>query len=297
MRDLVEFRDEELGTDGEPKFARSTSPSGASRSARRSKPPASRSARASRAPSSGTTSAAVRSPTVRTTCAPRARSAPAPCPPASSRGCACRVRWATSAGPRRVWRSPTIDAERNLLLIKGSVPGARNSILEIRRRDAKAPKVPVLGKTDQSRRTGRAVHRAFPPVAGPRDRPRRRRRASPGHRLDPDPRRGLDDHRQGVASEGHRSCPCRRAQRAQPLRRRCRLRPEAASLHGQGQPQSPPQGDALGPLGSRRAWFGRRRRRRGLRDAFDQERRRGARQVGRQAPDPGRSSPARRPAR
>ena len=38
-----------------------------------------------------------------------------------------------------------------------------------------------------------------------------------------------------------------------PLRRRRRLRPEAAPLHGQGQPQSPPPGDALRALGPRRA--------------------------------------------
>ena len=61
---------------------------------------------------------------------------------------------------------------------------------------------------------------------------------------------------------------------AQPLRRRRRLRPEAAPLHRQGQPQSAPQGDARGALGPRRARQHRRPRRRRLRHALDQGRRR-----------------------
>ena len=42
---------------------------------------------------------------------------------ASSRGCGCRARWATSAITQRGLEVADVDAERNLLLIKGSVPG------------------------------------------------------------------------------------------------------------------------------------------------------------------------------
>ena len=85
---------------------------------------------------------------------------------------------------------------------------------------------------------------------------------------------------QGLAAEGHRPRPRRRAQRPPPPRRWRRLRPEAALAHLQGQPQGPPPGAALGVLGPRRPRQHRRARRRGLRGAVDQAGRRGARQVG-----------------
>ena len=80
----------------------------------------------------------------------------------------------------------------------------------------------------------------------------------------PDPGRGRDDHRQGLAPEGHRPRARRRARRPAPLRRRRRLRPEAAPLHLQGQPQGAPQGAARRAHRPRRARHGRRDRRRRL---------------------------------
>ena len=68
----------------------------------------------------------------------------------------------------------------------------------------------------------------------------------------PRPRRGLDDHRQGLEAEGHRPRPRRRAQRPAPPRRWRRVRAEAALAHLQGQSQGPPPGAALGVLGARR---------------------------------------------
>ena len=58
------------------------------------------------------------------------------------------------------------------------------------------------------------LQRALQRDAGPRGRPRRHERAPPGHPLEPDPRRGRDDRRQGLAPEGHRPRPRRRAQRS-----------------------------------------------------------------------------------
>ena len=57
--------------------------------------------------------------------------------------------------------------------------------------------------------------------------------------------------------------------------------PEAAPLHGQGQPQGPPPGAALGSLGPRRARQRRDPRRLRFRGSLDQQGRRGPREVGR----------------
>ena len=97
------------------------------------------------------------------------------------------------------------------------------------------------------------LQRALPRGARPRGRPRGPERAAPRHPLQPDPRRGGDDHRQGLAPEGHRPRPRRRPERAAPLRRRRRVRPEAPPLHRQGQPQGAPQGAARRPHRARRA--------------------------------------------
>ena len=52
--------------------------------------------------------------------------------PRLQRPCGCPARWATSAATQRGLEVADVDAERNLLLIKGSVPGSRNSIVEVR---------------------------------------------------------------------------------------------------------------------------------------------------------------------
>ena len=83
---------------------------------------------------------------------------------------------------------------------------------------------PDARQAGQGRPARGRLHRALPRVARPRGRARRPERAPPGHASTPDPRRGLDDRRQGVAPEGHRPRPRRRAQRPAPPRRRRRLR-------------------------------------------------------------------------
>ena len=91
----------------------------------RSRSRASASARASRGRSSGTTSRAGRERTARTTCAPRDRSARRRRPRASSRASAWRDAWAVKrVDPARA-DGHEVDAEQNLLLVKGAVPGPR----------------------------------------------------------------------------------------------------------------------------------------------------------------------------
>ena len=119
--------------------AASTAPSRARRSrsrcsspATRSRSPGSGSARASRARSSATTSRAARAATARTTSAPPARSAPRPRPRACSRASS----WPGRMGGKRVTQLGltvhSIDAEQNLLLVKGSIPGPKNGLVEVR---------------------------------------------------------------------------------------------------------------------------------------------------------------------
>ena len=106
MRHLVEFRDEDLGADEGPKIGDDVTVA-AFEAGQKVKVAGISIGKASRAASSGITSAAGRSPTAPTTSARPALSAPAPSPPASSKGCGCPARWATSGSPRRGWKSPT----------------------------------------------------------------------------------------------------------------------------------------------------------------------------------------------
>ena len=43
-----------------------------------------------------------------------------------------RAAWAAAAAPSAAPPSTSVDAERNLLLVKGSVPGGRNATVEVR---------------------------------------------------------------------------------------------------------------------------------------------------------------------
>ena len=52
--------------------------------------------------------------------------------PRLQRACGCRARWATSGRPSAASKIADVDAERNLLLLKGSVPGSRNAVVEVR---------------------------------------------------------------------------------------------------------------------------------------------------------------------
>jgi len=92
---------------------------------------ASASARGSRARSSATTSAPARARTARTTSASRARSEH----PRPRRVCA-RIKMAGRMGGKRVTQLGLtvfqVDRERNLLLVKGAVPGPKNGIVEVR---------------------------------------------------------------------------------------------------------------------------------------------------------------------
>ena len=115
-----------------------------------------------------------------------------------------------------------------------------------------------------------------------------------GHPLHPDPRRGVDDDRQGLAPEGHRPRPRGRPQRPAPLRRRRRLRPEAAPLHGQGQPQGAPEGAARRAQRPRRAGQRRRPRRLHLQRARRPSRPRARCRSGARSRRPWSSSPPRR---
>ena len=132
------------------------------------------------------------------------------------------------------------------------------------------------------------LQRALQRVARPRGRPRRHERAPPGHPLEPDPRRGRDDRRQGLAPEGHRPGPRRRAQRSPSPRRRQRVRDQAPQLHLQGQPQSSPQGAARGAQRARRSRLDRGPARRRLHRARHQAGGRRAGEVGRRAAGPDR---------
>ena len=91
-----------------------------------------RSARASRARSSATASIAARRRTARTTSASRARSARRATPSRVFKG----MKMAGQMGGKRVTQVGltvhAVDAERNLLLVKGAVPGPKNGIVEIR---------------------------------------------------------------------------------------------------------------------------------------------------------------------
>ena len=149
-------------------------------------------------------------------------------------------------------RSSQVDAEHNLLLVRGARPRPQGRHGGGADRWLTAPKAPVLGKQAKADLPaavfGEEFHESLVHEAARAD----LNCPPPRHRVDPGPRRGLDDRRQGVAPEGHRPRPRRRAQRAPPPGRRRRLRPEAARLHREGEPQGPPPRAALGAVGARR---------------------------------------------
>ena len=97
------------------------------------------------------------------------------------------------------------------------------------------------------------VRRSLQRPARARDGPRRAQRAPRRQRLDEDARRGPRRRRQAVAPEGHGPRPRRILALADLDRRRHDLRPAAAQLHLQGQPQGTPRRAAQRAVGARRA--------------------------------------------
>ena len=134
----------------------------------------------------------------------------------------------------------------------------------------------------QDRPAGGRVRRGLPRVPRARGRARRPRRAPPRHRLEPRPRRGLDDHRQGLAAEGHRPRPRRRA-------RACRTAAAAASPSAPSRASTPSRSTArraVAPCArpsrcTPPATASRCSTPRPIDEPVDQAGRRGARQVGR----------------
>ena len=175
-------------------------------------------------------------------------------------------------GNKRVTQSglevADVDAERNLLLIKGSVPGVAQ---RDRRGEDRWLKPPCSAR--RPKRTcpkelfAEPFHQSLVHEAARADLAARRRGTASTLTRGEVAFTTAKAWRQkgtGRARVGTLGVPNR-------YRRRRRLRPQAAPLHGQGQPQSAPQGDALGALGPRRARQRRRPRRRRLRDPLDQD--------------------------
>ena len=48
------------------------------------------------------------------------------------KGSGCRARWATGASPSAACEVVEVDAERNLLIVRGAVPGPEGAIVEVR---------------------------------------------------------------------------------------------------------------------------------------------------------------------
>ena len=130
-----------------------------------------------------------------------------------------------------------IMPNRNLLLVRGAVPGPNR----LHRGGAHRCLGPLPSSAAaRPRWTPTAFEASFNMRAGPRGRARRAQRAPAGHPRHQDARRGVGRRRQAVAPEGHRPRPRRVLALADMDRRRHRLRPPAAPLHRQGQPQGAP---------------------------------------------------------
>ena len=172
----------------------------------------------------------------------RARSAPPPTPRACSRASAARARWATSASPSAGSRSSTCAPSENLLLVRGSVPGPQGR----RRRDAERG---LMAAAQVHRRRRPARSTLDDAVFGERFH---------GPLVHEAVRAELAARRRGTAStktRGEVAMTGAKAWRqkgtgrarvgalshAQPRRRRRGLRPQAAQLHRQGQPQGAPR--------------------------------------------------------
>ena len=111
---------------------------------------------------------------------------------------------------------------------------------------------PILGATKKVKLDAVGVRRSLQQPARPRDGPRGAERAPRRQRLDQDARRGPRRRRQAVAPEGHGPRPRRILALADLDRRRHDLRPAAAQLHLQGQPQGAPRRAAQRAVGARR---------------------------------------------
>ena len=96
-----------------------------------SRSPARPRAAASRAWCTATASAADRPRTATRGTGSRARSGRAPTRRASSRASGCRAITAPSGTPRLGLRVVRVDAERNLLFVRGAVPGSKNGIVTV----------------------------------------------------------------------------------------------------------------------------------------------------------------------
>ena len=146
----------------------------------------------------------------------------------------------------RADRASTVDAERNLLLVKGAVPGPKNGIVEISGRSSQL----MASSEGTAARRGRQAAKEVTldgdvfggrreAASRPRGGARRAERAArAGTRGRQEPRARLRRPREAVAPEGHRA---RRA-RARPARRSwtgggVAFAPGMRELRAQGQPQ------------------------------------------------------------
>ena len=120
-----------------------------------------------------------------------------------------------------------IDVERNLLLVKGSVPGPKSGLVEIREvKLMAAPKAKLIGGNaakDVSLEAEIFGAEVKPHLAA-RDGSRRAERAPRRHARSEDPRPRRRRPREAVAPEGHGPRPRRHHPRAAVHGRRCRLR-------------------------------------------------------------------------
>ncbi len=167
------------------------------------------------------------------------------------------------AGPRDRRGRPR---SRTCCCVRGSVPGPRNGSSW---RCAAMPDAPVLGRRPP-RRSSSTRPPSAPRFNGPlvhqsvRAEQAARRRGTAATKTRGD---GLRRRRQAVAPEGHRPRPRRLQPLADVDRRWHRLRPAAALLHLQGQPQGAARRAAQRAVAARRARLARGARRRRLQRA------------------------------
>ena len=214
----------------------------------RSRSPGSASARASRGRSSGTTSrSGPRSHGSHNIRAPGSVGASAT-PSRVFKG----VKMAGRMGGKRVTQLGltvhSVDPDQNLLLVKGSIPGPKNGLVEVRGLMA-APKAPCSARKapGQGRlaRGGR-VRRRDQAAPRPRGGSSRAERAARRHDGDEEPRPRLGRPLEAVAPEGHGPRPRRHDARRPVHRRRPRVREGAAVVRRQGQPQGRQGSASLG---------------------------------------------------
>ena len=140
----------------------------------------------------------------------------------------------------------------------------------------------ILGGSKKAKLDDAAFGASFNEAARPRDRPRRAQRPPPGHARHEDARQRPRRRRQAVAPEGHRPRPRRLVALADLDRRRHDVRPLAAPLHLQGQPQGAPRRAAQRAVGPRRPRLDRGLRPQAVRHALDEA---GGRAAGRLRPE------------